>query len=145
LFLKSFCAHLGGVACARRCAKFLTSYRPQGRLRRAQAGLFCMPHPMPNTSGTGGTRGTLWHGVTNLGGTWSFGAQRAGFPFRGDQSPSFTARPCAWFVGRAGRAGGLAAWVSAHGFLPTGCRSLVRGIRLVLLWAGDIDGILAEG
>jgi hypothetical protein len=64
-----------------------------------------MPHPMPNTIGTSGTRGTLWRGATNFGGMWSFGAQRVGFPFRGDQSPSFMARPSAWSVGRAGGAG----------------------------------------
>ena len=33
----------------------------------------------------------------------------------------------------------MAAWVSARGFPPTGCRSLVRGIRLVLLRAGDVE------
>jgi hypothetical protein len=98
-----------------------------------------MPHPMPNYIGTGGMRGTLWRGATNLGGSWSFGTQRAGFPFRGDQSPSFTACPSAWSVGRAGGAEGLAAWVSARGFPPTGCRSLVHSIRLVLLRAGDVE------
>jgi hypothetical protein len=98
-----------------------------------------MPHPMPNTIGTGGTRGTLWRGATNFGGTWSFGAQHEGFPFKGDRSPSFMARPSTWSVGQAGRAGGLAAWVSARGFLPTRCRSLVRGIRLALFRAGDVE------
>jgi hypothetical protein len=33
----------------------------------------------------------------------------------------------------------LVPWVSARGFSPTGCRSLVRGIRLVLLRAGDVE------
>jgi hypothetical protein len=33
----------------------------------------------------------------------------------------------------------LAERISAHGFLFTGCRSLVRGIRLVLLRAGDVE------
>jgi hypothetical protein len=32
-----------------------------------------------------------------------------------------------------------AAWVSARGFLPTGCRSLVCGIWLALLRAGDLE------
>jgi hypothetical protein len=84
-------------------------------------------------------QGTLCRGDTKSGGTWPFGVQRAGFPFRGYISSSTTARPSAWSVGRAGGEGGLAAWVSAHGFLPTGCRSLVRGIRLVLLRAGDVE------
>jgi hypothetical protein len=86
---------------------------------------------MPRNIGTGGTRGMLWHGATSFGGTWSFGTQRAGFPFKGDQSPSFTACPSAWSVGRAGGAGGLAAWVSARGFpgLAPSCarRSLGEG------------------
>jgi hypothetical protein len=98
-----------------------------------------MPHPMPNSIGTGGTRGTLCRGATKFGGTWPFGAQCAGFPLRGDQSPYFTARPFAWSVGRVGGAGELAAWVSAHGFPLTGCHSLVRGIRLALLRAGDVE------
>jgi hypothetical protein len=33
----------------------------------------------------------------------------------------------------------LAAWVSARGFLLTGSRSLVRGIRLALLQADDVE------
>jgi hypothetical protein len=98
-----------------------------------------MPQPIPRSIGTGGTRGTLCCGATNFGGTWSFGAQCAVFPFRGDQSPSFTARPSAWSVGRAGGARGLAAWVSARGFPLTGCCSLVRGIWLALLRAGDVE------
>jgi hypothetical protein len=61
-----------------------------------------MPHPMPNTIGTGGTRGTLCRGVTNLGGTWSFGTQCTGFPFRGDRSPSLTACPSVWGSGGGG-------------------------------------------
>jgi hypothetical protein len=95
-----------------------------------------MPHPMPNTNGMGGTRGTLWRGATNFGGTWSCGAQ---LPLqRGSKSLLYGPPLC--LVCRPGaRGGGLAAWVSAHGFLPTGCRSLVRGIRLVLLWAGDVE------
>jgi hypothetical protein len=62
-----------------------------------------------------------------------------GLPFLGDQSSFFTARPSAWSVGRAGRAGGLAARVSARGFLLTGCRLLDRGIRLALLWVSDVE------
>jgi hypothetical protein len=62
-----------------------------------------------------------------------------GIPLKRDRSSSTMARPSAWSVGRSGGAGGLAAWVSARGFLPTGCRSLVRCIRLVLLRAGDIE------
>jgi hypothetical protein len=58
---------------------------------------------------------------------------------RGDRSSFFTARPSAWSVSQAGGAGGLAVRVSAHGFLLTGCRSLVRGIRLVLLRAGNVE------
>jgi hypothetical protein len=43
-------------------------------------------------------------------------------------------------VGRPGRrSGGLAARASACRFLPTKCRSLVRGIRLVLLRAGNVE------
>ena len=98
-----------------------------------------MPHPMPNTIGTGGTLGKLCCGVTNFGGTWSLGTQCTGFPFKGDRIPSLTACPSVWSAGRAGGVGGLAAWVSARGFPPTGCRSLVRGIRLVLLRAGDVE------
>jgi hypothetical protein len=62
-----------------------------------------------------------------------------GSPQFGDRMPLPTACRSAWSVGRAGGAGGLAAWVSARGFPTTGCRSLVRGIRLVLLRASDVE------
>jgi hypothetical protein len=94
---------------------------------------------MPNSIGMAGTRGTLRHGATKFGGMWPFGVQCVGLHFRGDQSSSFTARPSTWSVGWAERAGGLAAQVLARGFLLTGCRLLVHGIRLVLLQAGDVE------
>jgi hypothetical protein len=94
---------------------------------------------MPNSIGMAATQGTLCHGAIKFGGTWPFGVQCGGFPFLGDRSSFFTARPSAWSVGQAGGAGGLAARVLAHGFLLTRCCSLVHGNRLALLRAGNIE------
>jgi hypothetical protein len=97
-----------------------------------------MLRPMPNTIGTGATRQTLHRGAT----IWLLVVLRDpvwGSPQYGDRSLPLTACPSAWSVGRAGGVGGLAAWVLARGFPPTGCRSMVRGIWLVLLRAGDVE------
>jgi hypothetical protein len=95
----------------------------------------CVPLTTPSSIGKAATRRRLHCDATKFGCTCPSGGQCGGSPLFGDQTSSFSV----WPVSRAGVVGGLVAGFWLVGFLPTGYRSLVRGIWLVLLQAGDVE------
>jgi hypothetical protein len=94
---------------------------------------------MPNTTATAATRKKLHCGTTTIGSEFPSVGQCGSLPFL---RIKFFLIQYAALAGLSGGWGWQGGWLHRFwlvGFLPTGCRSLVHGIRLVLLRAGNVE------